>query len=172
MERSLSLIGCGLLVVALGSVGCSSKKSNGTPDSGSAGSSSTAGTSGGGAGKGTGGAGGTKADAGGTLTAAECTTMTVAKMVPMACASCVCTKNTAAAAACLKDAQCWNLINCVGSKCGGDAMATMCITGMCASSLAGATTATAVMIPTMCKTECGASSPTPDAGGTGHDAGN
>jgi hypothetical protein len=109
---------------------------------------------------------------------AECVAMTTAKTTapapgsPAMCASCVCSKQAAAAAACLKDAQCWNLINCIGSMCGANGSDTPCITGMCASSLAGATAATALMIPTMCAAECGSkTTPATDAG-AGADAGN
>jgi hypothetical protein len=82
--------------------------------------------------------------------------------VPEACRTCACGVSDAcrtAVVAC--DATCWNLINCVSSKCPDfRAMAAMmdfsCVTGMCADSLGGATlsmpvTPCLLMCPDACK---------------------
>jgi len=173
MKRSMSFVGCGLLVLALSSfgVGCKSSKSG---NAGDAGTDSGTGSGGSGAaGKGSGGSSG-KGGAGGggaTLTTQQCTDMTVAlgggMMVPAACAMCGCTKNVTAATACLKDAMCWPLIGCNQRMCKGD---TTCTITMCSSFLTGATNAMALgaTLQSMCAAECG-----PAAGGTdaGTDAG-
>ena len=179
MKRSLSFVGCGLLVVALGSVGCSSKKTtNAGGDSGTAGDTSTAGKSGAGGGKA--GAGGGKAGAGGAganLPMAECVSMSTAMGQPMACATCGCMMDPGGATACVKDANCLKLILCVRDMCPPLASGmndTPCITSKCASFLGGATPATAygMTLTGKCASMCPRPSAVTDGGTTSHDAGN
>lgn len=150
--------------VALLGVGCGDDDMS---DAGAAGTG-TAGTGGtGGATAGTGGTtagtGGAKAGTGGTggaaaPTAAMCTTNAVAKMVDMACASCVCTMGLAAANACNADMSCWGLIGCIRDKCAGlvDPERTTCAVGMCGTFLGGAGTAMPVgmVLEGACKAMC------------------
>jgi hypothetical protein len=162
MKRPLAFLGCGLLVVALGTFGAGCKSKSKTM--GDASVDGSAGTGGGGGSSGKGGAGGSSGD-GGALTAAQCTTMTAALGTPMACAMCGCAKNLMQAGACLKDKMCWPLISCASSMCAPND--TACITMKCASSISGATTATpfGMTLSSMCAKEC---PPTfkPNGGGT------
>lgn len=177
MKRTLSFVGCGLLVVALGGVGCSSKNKTPATDGGLDGGAtagkagSTAGKSGGGgsAGKsGAGGAGGAAA----TVTMAQCVSMTntnSGNMTPAKCVDCLCKADPAKTAAC--DGPCWQLASCVGMKCGGNSSAPGCISdnALCATFVA-AGAAKAMATPfAMCSAEC--VSTRPGDGGT-HDAGN
>ena len=178
MNRSLSFVGCGLLVVALGSVGCSSKKTtNAGGDSGTAGDTSTAGKSGAGGGKA--GAGG-KAGGGGAsanLPMAECVSMSTAMGQEMSCATCGCMMDPGGASTCLKDANCLKLILCVRDMCPPLANGmndTPCITSKCMAFLGGATPATAygMSLTGKCASMCPRKTASGTDAGGGHDAGN
>ena len=179
MKRSLSLMGCGLLVVALASFGsgCSSKKkTTTTPDSGAGTGGGSGGTGGGSGGKGGSGGGGSsgKGDTGAGLTKAECMMMVATNSgntTPAMCSDCLCGKDAAKTAAC--DGPCWMLAGCIGTMCGGDSMQAGCVSGTpnkCGSLLA-AGAAKAMAVPfAMCVTECKVPPAMTDGGST--DAGN
>jgi hypothetical protein len=160
MKRTLSFVGCGLLVVALGAVGCSSKMTNGNDagtDSGTskAGTGATAGKSGSGA-AGKSGAGG--AAGGSAMSCMDTAKANSSGIPPAACITCLCSKDATKTAACGKP--CWDLSNCVGQKCKGNAMDLACIQAMCATELGGKDAiAQSQATPFgMCATECGATS--------------
>ncbi|MFI5308327.1 MAG: hypothetical protein ACHQ53_13290 [Polyangiales bacterium] len=160
-----------MLALSSFSVGCKSKKSGGTDAGTDSGATGGTGGSGGSSGKG-GGSGGSAGGGGSSgLTAAQCESMTTAVGVSSTCATCGCTKNLAAASACIKEPNCWKLILCATTKCPGKTSDVTCLSTNCADSLtAGAATATpfGMTLSGMCATEC----PPPTAGtDAGTDAG-
>ena len=160
-----SILGRGLLVLALSgfAVACGDDDggddNTGTDAGEDAGG--RAGTSGGGAGTSGGGAG-----TDGGITAAECEEMAVQAAGPD-CLACVCAEDPDVTVAC--DETCWSLVQCVGSECDGDGTNTACIVSACADFLGGATAAMAFgPVITQCLDVC-----EPPAGpDAGADAGN
>jgi hypothetical protein len=135
MNSPLSLLGRGLLVLALSGFAVACGDDDGpspSDDSGVAGSGGRGGS--GGAGSGGAGSGGSPADTGTGLTPQECEEMSV--QAPGAeCLACVCDVDPDITAACGEG--CWGLVSCVGSRCGGDGGNTACILAMCGSFLVG-----------------------------------
>ena len=102
---------------------------------------------------------------------------TVAKLGAqgMACATCVCTKNTKLATDCANTSQCWNLIRCAGANnCAPGGMTDVsCLTSKCADFIMdtpsnnAATPFGSPVVRMMCGMEC----PSMPAGDGGTDAG-
>jgi hypothetical protein len=153
-----SILGRGLLVLALSGfalVGC------GDDDGGGGGETDAgedagprAGHGGGGAGHAGGGAGGGAGDGGSTITPEECEEMAVQAAGPE-CLACVCAEGAEETVAC--EADCWALVECVGSMCDGDGTDIACITSSCSAFLGGNTPAQAMAfgpIITQCLDVC------------------
>jgi hypothetical protein len=181
MNGSIQYLGRGLLVLALcgWAVGCGDDDDSGGSDSGVDGGGGGSGGNGGGgtggkgekdAGGGTGGGG--TGGSGGTVTMAQCVSMTntnTGGMAADACVTCVCDKDIEATVAC--NSNCWSLISCVGAKCGGSATSAGCLTdaNKCGDEFSAASadgdavssaTALGMVITMSCSTECVASSGT------------
>ena len=163
-----SILGRGLLVLALSgfAVACGDDDGGGDNDhdAGNDGGP-TAGHAGGGAGHAGGGAG-HEADTGTGVTPEQCEEMAVQAAGPD-CLACVCAEGPEETVAC--DEMCWGLVQCVGSECDGDGSDTACIVAACGPFLGGATAAMAFgPIITQCLDVC---APTTGVDG-GADAGN
>jgi len=148
--RALTLcLACALPVAAFSCGDDSSDDGGGGTggDSGSGGGGSGGSGGKGGAGGKTGGSGGKDAP---TVTAAECVKQTNdffkgrSDGYSSECVSCICDEEPDLIAACNDADNCWELINCVGTKCAGTtgSAQTSCATSMCLDYLTGAGAAT------------------------------
>ena len=171
MNDVAKYLGRGLLVLALsGAVfACGDDDDNGdeSPDGGEAGTGGDEGGTGGDEG-GTGGGGTGGTDAGPSVTPEECEEDAVQASGPE-CLECVCEAGPEETVACSAD--CWSLVSCVGSRCGGDGSDIPCITSMCSAFLGGDAPAEAMAfgpVIRMCTDVC--QSPVTD-GGADPDAG-